>query len=255
MPIAALPMYDWPEIEGETDRFWERLRGRLEADDIPAPRLLSRSRDPEAEWLSPDLLFSQTCGYPFSTVLKGRVMLVGTPAYAIDTPAGQYFSAIVMRHGDEAKPVAQLATGRFAYNARNSQSGFRAPMRWLASKGVRHPAAVVETGSHRASIRAVAEGRADFAAIDAVSWALALRHEPAAKALTVAARTPATPGLPFITAERNTALRGRIAEAVAAAIAGLDDTVRQALLLTGFVRTEAADYAGFADGTAPAAAE
>ncbi len=59
----------------------------------------------------------------------------------------------------------------------------------------------IATGSHRASIRAVAEERADVAAIDAVCWALALRHEPqATAALQIVATTPLRPGLPLITA-------------------------------------------------------
>ena len=37
----------------------------------------------------------------------------------------------------------------------------------------------IESGGHRASIVAVADGRADVAAIDCRSWALAQRFEPA----------------------------------------------------------------------------
>ena len=59
----------------------------------------------------------------------------------------------------------------------------------------------IETGSHRASILAVAEEIAEVAAIDAVCWALALRYEPKAVArLTVVEMTAFRPGLPFITA-------------------------------------------------------
>ena len=59
----------------------------------------------------------------------------------------------------------------------------------------------IETGSHRASVRAVAEEKADVAAIDAVCWALALRYEPeAVSRLKVIGQTPLRPGLPFITA-------------------------------------------------------
>lgn len=252
MPIASLPMYDWPEIESATDRFWEMLRGQLEAAAIPAPRRLRRSADPESGWLSDDLVLSQSCGYPFSTVLKDRVTLVGTPAYMIDAPAGSYFSVVIARCGEEKRTVAELPARRFAFNARNSQSGFRAAMRWLAAHGLGLPEARTETGSHRGSIRAIAEGRADFASIDAVSWQLALRHEPAAKDLTIVARTPVTPGLPFITARAHAAVRRRMAAAVEAAIAELEEDVLQALLLTGFVRTEPADYAPLADEPATA---
>lgn len=254
MPIASLPMYDWPEVESETDHFWDRLRGHLEGAGIPAPERLTRRADPEAEWLADDLVLSQSCGYPFSTVLKDRVTLVGTPAYAIDAPAGSYFSVLIGRAEDRTIAISDLAARRFAYNARNSQSGFRAPVRWLASNGVEMAGATIETHSHRRSIRAVAEGRADFASIDAVSWQLALRHEPSAGALAILGRTPVTPGLPFISAHANAKLRQRIAVAVGAAIAGLEEDVRNALLVTGFVRTEPVDYATLADDLSPAEA-
>ncbi len=58
---------------------------------------------------------------------------------------------------------------------------------------------IVETGGHRASIRAVAEGRADLAAIDCRAWALALRHEPCVRDLVVVGWTTERPGLPFVT--------------------------------------------------------
>jgi hypothetical protein len=58
---------------------------------------------------------------------------------------------------------------------------------------------IVETGGHRASIRAVAEGRADLAAIDCRAWALALRHEPCARDWSWSAGRRNGPGLPFVT--------------------------------------------------------
>lgn len=255
MCIASLPMYDWPAIRAETDRFWDRLYACLDAVGIAAPRRLSRADDHESMWLSPALLLSQSCGYPFSTVLKDRVTLIGTPAYAIDAPAGGYFSVVVARAGEESTEAHGLAGRRFAFNASNSQSGFRAPLRWLAAQGAPPPASSIETGSHRGSIRAVAEDRADFAAIDAVSWQLALRHEPAAGSLAVVTRTPVTPGLPFITALTHASTRRRLAAAVDAAIASIEDDVRDALLLRGFVRSEPADYAQLADDVMPAAAK
>ena len=58
------------------------------------------------------------------------------------------------------------------------------------------------TGGHRASIRAVAEGRADVAAIDCRSWQLARRFEPAARELHAVGWTRRSKGLPFICARR-----------------------------------------------------
>jgi ABC-type phosphate/phosphonate transport system substrate-binding protein len=59
----------------------------------------------------------------------------------------------------------------------------------------------IVSGGHRASIVAVAEGRADVAAIDCRSWAMAQRFEPAAKELAVVGWTGRRKGLPHICAQ------------------------------------------------------
>ena len=57
-----------------------------------------------------------------------------------------------------------------------------------------------ETGGHRASVVAVAEGRADVCTIDCRSWALARRFEPRAADVAVVGWTARRPGLPYISA-------------------------------------------------------
>jgi len=47
----------------------------------------------------------------------------------------------------------------------------------------------------------VAEGRATFAAIDAHTWEIALKHEPRCEAVRVIANTPPTPGPVYIAAK------------------------------------------------------
>jgi ABC-type phosphate/phosphonate transport system substrate-binding protein len=56
----------------------------------------------------------------------------------------------------------------------------------------------VETGGHRASVRAVAEGLADACAVDCRSWDMAKRFEPAAGALVPVGWTGRRKGLPYI---------------------------------------------------------
>ena len=58
----------------------------------------------------------------------------------------------------------------------------------------------IERGGHRNSIDAVAEGRADVAAIDCRSWELARRFEPASGGVRVVGWTARRKGLPYITA-------------------------------------------------------
>ena len=54
------------------------------------------------------------------------------------------------------------------------------------------------TGSHRASIAAVAEGKADVCAVDCRSWKIAQRYEPASAAVRVVGWTGLRKGLPMI---------------------------------------------------------
>ena len=55
-------------------------------------------------------------------------------------------------------------------------------------------------GGSRESIRAVADGRADFAVIDCMSWHLARQFEPASEDVHVAGWASSRPGLPLVTA-------------------------------------------------------
>ncbi|MEP3436742.1 MAG: PhnD/SsuA/transferrin family substrate-binding protein [Hoeflea sp.] len=245
--VAALPMYDWPEIRQATDAVWAGIRKHLSNAGIAAPAALERSDDPEPLWLQPDLILSQTCGYPYATRLTGKVTLIGTPAHAATGASpGHYFSVLVARKNTTPDNPGDLANKRFAFNMVHSQSGFAAPVRLLANSGHASLPEPLQTGSHRASIRAVAEGKADWASIDAVTWQLAKRHEPAADDLVAFATTPQTPALPLIASARYSAQASAIADAVEAAIADLDTGIRDQVFLSGLVRFDPADYAPLA---------
>ena len=58
----------------------------------------------------------------------------------------------------------------------------------------------MESGGHQASALAVAEGRADFAALDALTWIMLQRYDSFAADLVEVDRTDPTPALPYITA-------------------------------------------------------
>lgn len=234
-PVACLPMYDWPEVRGATDALWAALRDALRAEGLAAPEALTR--DDETILTDPRLALGQTCGMPYRLGLHAQVTLLGAPDYGLEgCPPGYYRSALVVRAGD-ARTSAAFAGARFAYNSTESQSGWAA---LVAELGPLAPEDGLRTGAHRESIRAVAAGAAEIAAIDAVSWRLAVAFEPAASALRVAGWTRPTPGLPIVTAG------GRdpapYAAAVEAGIAALDPVSRDALGLRGFVRFAPDDY-------------
>ena len=100
-------------------------------------------------------------------------------------------------------PLTLLRNQRLAYNNPDSMSGLIGLTRDLGAMGQNLDIfrERVETGGHRLSICAIAEGRADVAAIDCLSWAQAQKHELAAAELTVVGWTARRNGLPFITAK------------------------------------------------------
>jgi ABC-type phosphate/phosphonate transport system substrate-binding protein len=220
--LAALPMYDWPETRGTVEAFYTALRAKV--PELP-PKLSRPQSDAalDALWRDPALLLAQTCWGPMRDGLSDHVEVLAQPTYD-DMPGGRgifYRSAIVMRDGPARHPPEGagpllpegLSALRPAINGPRSLSGAIAPGEDLSDPGLAARAFV--TGSHRASVRAVADGLADFAAIDCRSWAMALAHEPAARGLRVVGWTALRPGLPFITSRRTpVGLRARLAAAL-----------------------------------------
>lgn len=248
--IAALPMYDLPELRAATDDWWAALARAFTAEGIgDAPRLLSRDVSPTQAWLSPSLLVGQTCGYPLTHALRGRVGLVATPCYRAEGCEGAlYRSAIVVRAEDPATGLDDLRGRRVAFNATDSQSGYnglRASIAPLAEEG-RFFGASVESGAHRESLRMVAARRADVAAIDAVTFALLAECVPDEVAgIRVLAWTDPAPSLPYVTAAVATddmvaRLRAALDRAVADPSAAAS---REALLLGGFETLPLSAYA------------
>jgi hypothetical protein len=211
--IAALPMYDRPENRAAHDALWALIRDALRIRGLAAPEALDRALPYDAGWGRPDLVLGQICNLPWRARFRGSVTRIAAADYGLpDTPPGHYHSVMVARRGEPLPPRPRLAL-----NDPLSCSGWDAPQEWLAREGVRIGGALV-TGAHAASVRAVAEGRADLAGIDAVTWGMLTRWEPAAAGLAVIGRTLATPGMTFIAAGRVDPLprRAALEEAVAA---------------------------------------
>lgn len=199
---ASLPMY-FPQ-DPRVRAFWAVLAGLLEQAGInEVPARLSEPEDLHAHWLEPDLLLSQTCGYPLVTQLKDRVQVLGTFAYGVPGCEGIICrSQIVVRQADAKAPLQRFAGATVAYNSTDSQSGYnslRALVAPHANKG-RFFENRVETGAHRLSIDCVRQGQADIAAIDCVTLAgIARDHPEKMQGLCVWGQTDAYPGLPLIT--------------------------------------------------------
>ncbi|WP_372885519.1 phosphate/phosphite/phosphonate ABC transporter substrate-binding protein [Shimia sp.] len=243
--IASLGMYDRPETAAANDRLWAATRAALGH----GPRRLTRDRDFDGIWRDPELLLAQTCGMPYRMGLYRQVQLVATPDHALpDCPAGHYYS-VFLCHADRAQAtLEELCQGVFAYNEPMSQSGWAAPLTHLGGLGLA-PRSRLQTGAHVLSARAVAEGKASFAALDALSWEMIRRYDGFAADLHMVARSASTPALPYITGPRGNprALR----QALATAIAGLSTADRAVLGLTGLVEIPASAYLAVPTPAAP----
>jgi ABC-type phosphate/phosphonate transport system substrate-binding protein len=239
--IASLPMYDLPELAWANDALWTGLAERLRAAGVEGvPDRLARGAPLASLWTDPDLLLAQTCGYPLVKALAGKVQLVATPRYHARGCDGPFHrSAVVVRTENTASGLADLRGACCALNDPASNTGMnllRAEVAPLANGGAFFGKVVV-TGSHAASAEAVAEGAADLAAIDAVTFAQLQRHRPqAVRRLRVLMWTMRSPGLPLITSALTDPATLR------ALIDGLDDIARDPalraaraeLLLEGF---------------------
>ncbi len=244
MSVACLPMYDLPEIRAATDAWWAGLARHFRAAGIDdAPRWLDRASGREGLWLSPGLVFGQTCGYPLTHTLAGRVRYMATPCYAAPgCREADYCSLVIVAEEAPVGNFADLEGGRCAVNGLDSHSGANA-LRALAAT-CREDGAFFATmtisGSHRQSIALVARGEAEAAAVDCVTHALLVRHAPAALAgVRVLCRTAAAPGLPYITASASASAAGgeRLTRLRDGLMAALTDPrlagPREDLLLTG----------------------
>lgn len=248
--LAALPMYDLAELRPVTDAWWAGLARHLRAAGIPdAPPRLARDLAPEAVLASPRLLLAQTCGYPLTHALAGRLRLVATPAYrAPGCDGASYRSLIVVREAAMWTGLADVRGRVVAVNGLDSHSGCNVLRLMLAplAAGGRFLGRVLLTGSHRASLEAVATGAADLAAIDCVSHALLARHAPAALAGTrVLVASPPAAGLPYVTrADASDDVVERLWAGLSAALADpVLAPVREALLIAGAERLPLAAYA------------
>ena len=239
--IASLGMYDFGPAMAANDRLWAAVRDHLRNAGHAAPDALTRGEGAYwTAWQDPDLTLSQTCGYPYRARLHGKVTLVGSPDYGLPgCPPGHYNSVLVARKDDPRDRIEDFDRAPLAFNEDLSQSGWAGPVAHLLGLGLT-PNPTLRTGGHRLSAQAVAAGKADLAGLDAVTWAMVQRQEPAADALKVIVRTAPTPALPYITAL--TADRAALHAALSQAIAQLAPQDRAILHLQGLVDIPASAY-------------
>jgi len=221
-------MYDWPAVAAATAALHEAVGRAAAARGLEAEP--NDAADPAGA------LLLHTCGLPFATRLAADFAYVATPVHAVEgCEGGFYSSAIVVRADDDTPSLAALAGRGAAINGHDSYSGALALKRALHAAGLSPPlfSKLTVTGSHLASMRAVAAGAADVAAVDAVCWALAGAHEAQMAArLRVLGWTEPAPALPLVTARRHALHIGTLRTALGDALAQIPEAAA-ALRLAG----------------------
>jgi ABC-type phosphate/phosphonate transport system substrate-binding protein len=253
MRQASLAMYPFAHLREAYQQLWEGVVERIAADrlSLPAqllpalllPAQLTWTDDVAGLWASPDMIVAQTCGWPLVTALAGRVRVLGSFAYDVDEAQGAHYrSAIVATRPGGLDDFAGAAV---AVNNPDSLSG------WVSLRSaVPAYGPVVWTGAHRLSLVALHEGRAELAAIDAVSFAHIAYSEPHLVAgLHLVGRGPLVPSLPLIA---RLDLPDADIDALRSALAAvLDDPqladARRQLRISGFEPLDFDDYAPIAD--------
>ncbi|MGM0584814.1 MAG: phosphate/phosphite/phosphonate ABC transporter substrate-binding protein [Pseudomonadota bacterium] len=239
--VAALPLFDWPELREATDGLWAALAPRLEKISLCPPAGLERAREGAALWDDPDLLFAQACGLWHVAGAARATRIICAPVYETEGAGPGRMAAAVVAPAGHAGGLEALHGGRFAVAGFDSLWGWGALVDALGAAAIGE---VTLTGSPRESVRAVAEGRATAAAVDAVSWDFAQRLEPAAGALEVVAWTDEAPAPPFVTsALRSSGERARIRAALVETLVDpATEAIRRELRLARIVAFADTDY-------------
>jgi ABC-type phosphate/phosphonate transport system substrate-binding protein len=201
--IAALPMYDFPEVRDAHDRLWDALARRLRETGVAGvPRHLIRDLSHRELWSHPGLLFGQACEYPLSKYFCRYLKIVATPRYrAPGCKENTYRSGIVVRAEEPACSLEGLRERRCVVNEPDSNSGMNLLRATLApiTGGTRFFRSVVFSGSHRRSLELIGAGEADVAAIDCVTLEHLRRTHPLLMSqVRVIDWTEPSPCLPFV---------------------------------------------------------
>ena len=167
---------------------------------------------------APTLDLVWMCGYPTASLISaGRMShaIVAAPVFA--GHGGPVYHSVIVTHAAGPPTLDAALETRLAVNELESWSGYLGlnahveqafPGRWFAYQTV--------TGSHRASLGAVADRACDVASVDVTVWEHALAERPEAVAdLRVIDRTADWPAPPFsLSSMLETGTHNRLREAL-----------------------------------------
>jgi ABC-type phosphate/phosphonate transport system substrate-binding protein len=228
---------------------WRRLFTRLaELTTTGADGFrLSFDHDPQL-LLAPELWFGHTCGYPLMTRLRQQVAPFCVPLFDVPGTDGRLYSSRIIVAADSDIESVINSRGRVAaMNNLDSNSGMNVLRNAVAQvhEGSEFFARVLTTGGHLHSLQAVAEGTADIAAIDCVTYQLIEDFLPELCAgLRIIADSVKTCGLPLVMSHARLAETdiGMLTASLNEALSVCGDEVTGTLHLTGFAEVTLDDY-------------
>jgi ABC-type phosphate/phosphonate transport system substrate-binding protein len=148
----------------------------LDVIDYPAPAPLSDL------WARPDQAAVFMCGLPYSrSEIRPEILVAPVPSPAGFEGRPQYWSDLVVRADSKFQTLPDTFGRRLALTVRESQSGYVAPLRLLATYGVSGPLydeVIAPRITPVGAITAVTEGLADVAPVDAYAFRLLQKFRP-----------------------------------------------------------------------------
>jgi len=143
------------------------------------------------------------CGLPYvkKSIRQPAIKLIAAPVMAHPRYAGLpiYYSDIVVHAESNLRSFSDLRGAVWAYNERNSHSGYNLVRYHLATQGVRDKyfGRMVESGSHQDSLQMLLSRTIDATAIDSTVLEMAVAREPGiiekVRTVTVLGPSPAPP--------------------------------------------------------------
>ena len=204
---VALPMYRIsPQLAEDYDAFLQAFIATLQRDGFNDPiEIVATGDDLMTWWRRPDVLLTQSCGYPFITSLHDQVQLIATPSFNVAGCVGGLYSSVFVTHIDQQSRVQILADARggiAVINQADSNSGMNV-LRYAVSSLTRTDesffSAVKTSGAHLRSLAMIRDKAADIAAIDCVTFAYAQEHCPElTQSIHIIGQSVATSALPLI---------------------------------------------------------
>ncbi len=234
----ALPMYNvTPALAAAWDALLAaviaglRRRGWADTMQVVAP-----AGDLMAWWRAPDMLLSQTCGYPLVTELQSDVQVLAAAEFDLPGCAGSNYRSMLAALRGSVAVINQ-------WHSHSGMNALRHTVAPLAQEG-RFFSSVRVSGSHMQSIAMLQSGQADVAAVDCVTYGLAKRAAPALVAgVRVLHDTAPAPGLPLIAARTLSDDQSQALRAVLLELHEHVPDVFRALSIRRLCAMQPADYA------------